>query len=55
MDLLRTIQFNLDNLAFAIRYDGWDLMPDEQNRMLMKCDELQGELNKVIERKRKQQ
>ena len=54
MDLLKTIQFNLDNLAFSIRYDGWDLSPDQQSRMLLKCDEIQGELNKAKE-KRKQQ
>ena len=49
MDLLHTIQFNIDNLAFAIKYDTWDLMPDQQNRMLMKLDEIQAELNRVKE------
>lgn len=49
MDLLKQIQFNLDNLMFAIKFDVWDLRPDVQNRMLMKCDEIQGELNRVKE------
>ena len=52
MDLLKQIQFNLDNLMFAIKFDVWDLQPDVQNRMLIKCDEIQAELNKVKESKR---
>lgn len=52
MDLLKQIQFNLDNLAFAIKFDVWDLQPDVQNRMLLKLDEIQAELNKVKESKR---
>ena len=52
MDLLKQIQFNLDNLMFAIKFDVWDLQPDVQNRMLLKCDEIQGELNRVKESKR---
>ena len=52
MDLLKQIQFNLDNLMFAIKFNVWDLQPDVQNRMLMKCDEIQAELNKVKESKR---
>ena len=51
MDLLRTIQFNIDNLAFSIKYNTWDLMPDVQNRMLLKLDEIQAELNRVKESK----
>ena len=51
MDLLKTIQFNLDNLKFAINYDVWNLPPDVQSRMLLKVDEIQGELNRVIESK----
>lgn len=49
MDLLKQVQFNLDNLAFAIKYDVWDLQPDVQSRMLLKCDEIQAELNRVKE------
>ena len=52
MDLLKQIQFNLDNLMFAIKFDVWDLQPDMQSRMLLKCDEIQGELNRVKESKR---
>ena len=50
MDLLKQIQFNLDNLVFAIKFDVWDLQPDVQNRMLLKLDEVQAELNRVKER-----
>ena len=51
MDLLNQIQFNLDNLMFAIKYDTWDLQPDVQSRMLLKCDEIQAELSRVREHK----
>lgn len=52
MDLLKTIQFNLDNLKFSISYDVWDLPPDLISRLLIKLDEVQGELNRVKESKR---
>jgi hypothetical protein len=50
-----TIQFVPEDTAHgkvAIKFDVWDLQPDVQNRMLMKCDEIQGELNRVKESKR---